>query len=91
MGNLPYQDNASNRIWLEIVQLAEDLIAWLQALSLTGKQRVAEPKRLRLHLFTVAGRLIRTARRTRLRLDRTWPWARDIHHAMARLHALAPA
>ncbi len=90
MGNLPYQDNASNRIWLEIVQLAEDLIAWLQALSLTGKHRVAEPKRLRLYLFTVAGRLIRTARRTRLRLDRTWPWARDIDHAMARLHALAP-
>ena len=27
MRNLPYQDNASNRIWLEIVQLAEDLIA----------------------------------------------------------------
>jgi hypothetical protein len=90
MRNLPYQDNASNRIWLEIVQLAEDLIAWLQALSLTGKQRVAEPKRLRLCLFTVAGRLIRTARRTRLRLDRTWPWARDIHQAMARLHSLAP-
>jgi len=91
MRNLPYQDNASNQIWLEIVQLAEDLIAWLQALSLTGNHRVAEPKRLRLCLFTVAGRLIRTARRTRLRLDRTWPWARDIHQAMSRLHALAPA
>lgn len=91
MRNLPYQDNASNRIWLEIVQLAEDLIAWLQALSLTGKHRVAEPKRLRLCLFTVAGRLIRTARRTRLRLDRTWPWARNIDQAMARLHALTPA
>ena len=30
MRNLPYQDNASNQIWLEIVQLAEDLIAWLK-------------------------------------------------------------
>jgi len=90
MRNLPYHDNASNRIWLEIVQLAEDLLAWTQALALTGKHRVAEPKRLRLCLFAVAGRLVRTARRTRLRLDRTWPWAHDIDAAMQRLHALAP-
>src|SRR5512142_1122074 len=87
MRNLPYQDNASNRIWLEIVQLAEDLLAWTQALSLTGKHRVAEPKRLRLCLFAVAGRLIRTGRRVRLRLDSTWPWAGDINTAMQRLHA----
>ena len=90
MRNLPYQDTASNRIWLEIVQLAEDLIAWTQALALTGKHRVAEPKRLRLCLFAVAGRLIRTARRLRIRLDSSWPWARDINAAMQRLHALAP-
>ena len=90
MRNLPYQDTPSNRIWLEIVQLAEDLIAWTQALALTGKHRVAEPKRLRLCLFAVAGRLIRTARRLRVRLDSSWPWAHDIHTAMQRLHALAP-
>jgi len=90
MRNLPYQDTASNRIWLEIVQLAEDLIAWTQALALTGKHRVAEPKRLRLCLFAVAGRLIRTARRLRVRLDSSWPWAHDITAAMQRLHALAP-
>ena len=91
MRNLPYHDNASNRIWLEIVQLAEDLLAWTQALALTGKHRVAEPKRLRLCLFAVAGRLVRTARRTRLRLDRTWPWAHDIDAATQRLHAFDPA
>jgi Transposase DDE domain group 1 len=90
MRNLPYQDNASNRIWLEIVQLAEDLLAWTQALALTGRHRVAEAKRLRLCLFVVAGRLIRTARRTRLRLDGNWPRAHDIDGAMQRLHALAP-
>ena len=90
MRNLPYQDTASNRIWLEIVQLAEDLLAWTQALALTGKHRVAEPKRLRLCLFAVAGRLIRTARRTRVRLDSSWPWAHDITAGMQRLHALAP-
>ena len=78
--------------WLEIVQLAEDLLAWTQALALTGKHRVAEPKRLRLCLFAVAGRLVRTARRTRLlRLDRTGPWAHDIDAATQRLHAFDPA
>ena len=75
---------------MEIVQLAEDLLAWTQALSLTGKHRVAEPKWLPLCLFAVAGRLIRTGRRVRVCLDSTWPWARDINTAMQRLHALAP-
>jgi len=33
-----------------------------------------EPKRLRLRLFAVAGRLVRTGRRARLNLARTWRW-----------------
>ena len=90
MRNLPYQDAASNRLWLEIVQLAEGLLAWTQALALTGRHRVAEPKRLRLCLFAVAGRLVRTGRQHRLRLDRSWPWAHDLAAALHRLHALTP-
>ncbi|WP_392390991.1 transposase [Nocardioides sp. LHD-245] len=33
-----------------------------------------EPKRLRFRLLSVAGRVIRTGRRRRLRLPRDWPW-----------------
>jgi hypothetical protein len=90
MRNLPYHDSASHRIWLEIVQLAADLLAWTQALALTGTHRVAEPQRLRLRLFAVAGRLIRTACQHCLPLDASWPWAQDLAAALLRLPALVP-
>lgn len=45
-----------NQVWCEIVALACDLLAWTQMLALTGEARRWEPKRLRLRLFTCAGR-----------------------------------
>jgi hypothetical protein len=43
--------------------------------TLTRKARRWEPKRLRLRLFAVAGRLTRGSRRLRLRHAGSWPWA----------------
>jgi hypothetical protein len=83
--NLPFHDAAQNRIWLEVCALAADLIAWTQRLALTGWARVAEPKRLRLRLFGVAGRLVRTGRRLTLKIPATWPWAGLVTGAHARL------
>ena len=59
-------------------------------LALTGTARRWEPKRLRLRLFSVAGRIVRGGRRLRLRLAARWPWSRDITAAISRLQALAP-
>jgi hypothetical protein len=49
--NLPLHHVASNQLWLEIVQMALDLLAWMPTLALTGQARRWEPKRLRLGLF----------------------------------------
>ena len=49
-----------------------------------------EPKRLRLRLFTAAGRIARGGRRLRLRIATRWPWATQITAAFTRLQALAP-
>lgn len=69
LANLPLHDFDQNRIWTAIVMLAQDLIAWLQLLALHGHDaRRWEPKALRYRLFSIAGRLGRTNRRTRLRL-----------------------
>lgn len=78
--NLPFHDYAKNRIWLEIVALAADLLAWTQTLAFDQHEpaRRWEPKRLRFRLFAVAGRIIHTGRRRRLRLPRHWPWNRLI-------------
>jgi len=57
-------------------------------LALTGTARRWEPKRLRLRLFAVAGRLARGSRRLRLRLAQTWPWAMQVTAAITRLQAI---
>jgi hypothetical protein len=58
--NLPLKGHAQNQIWCEIFALAR---RW-------------ELKRLRLRIFSVAGRLVRGGRRLRLRLAEHWPWER---------------
>ncbi|GAB2327178.1 IS1380 family transposase [Streptomyces variabilis] len=87
--NLPLHRTAQNRIWLEIVQIALDLLAWMPMLALTGTARLWEPRRLRLRLFTAAGQLVTTGRRRILRLARHWPWTSHITDALDRL-ALLP-
>ncbi len=74
--NLPFRSYRANRIWLEVVALASDLIVWTQSLAFEGHQpaRRWEPKRFRFRLLAVAGRIIRTGRRRRLRLPQHWPW-----------------
>jgi hypothetical protein len=86
--NLPLKGFAQNQVWCEIVALACDLLAWTQMLAMAGSARRWEPKRLRLRVFSVAGRLVRGSRRLRLRLAERWPWAFEITAAVTRLQAL---
>jgi len=88
--NLPLHGYAANQIWTELVAMACELLAWMQLLALDGQARRWEPKRLRLRIFTVAGRLVRGGRRRRLRLAAHWPWATQITAAVSRLQALEP-
>ena len=86
--NLPYKDAAANQIWIEIVLTAQTLLAHLQTLALEGKHAVAEPKKLRLHLFNIAARFIRTGRCKILDLDKSWPWVDIVMAAISRLNAI---
>jgi DDE family transposase len=88
--NLPLHGFDQNQLWCELVALASELLAWMQMLSLEGPARAWEPKRLRLRLFSAAGRLVRGGRRLRLRLAATWPWADQLTAAITRLQAYAP-
>jgi hypothetical protein len=74
--------------WLAVVMLAVDLICWTQHLLLRHDLAKAEPKTLRYRLLHVAARLTRGQRRCWLRIQRSWPWARDLTEAFARLAAL---
>jgi hypothetical protein len=88
--NLPLHGFTQNQIWCELVAMACELTAWVQMLALDSQARRWEPKRLRLRLFSAAGRLARGGRRLRLRIAVTWPWARHLTAAITRLHAFAP-
>jgi hypothetical protein len=86
--NLPFDRWRRNTVWLELVLAAQDLLCWTQALLLDGYLAVAEPKTLRYRLLHVAARIIHHARRTILRLQRTWPWAVELARAFTQLRAL---
>jgi hypothetical protein len=88
--NLPLHGYDQNQIWCQIVALACELLAWTAMLALHGPARRWEPRRLRLRIFSCAGRIVRGSRRLRLRLAARWPWTRDITAAIGRLQALEP-
>ncbi|MBT2511727.1 IS1380 family transposase [Streptomyces sp. ISL-98] len=86
--NLPLHDTSQNQLWLEIVSLALDILAWMPMLSLGGDARRWEPKKLRLRLFSAAARLVTTGRRRWLHFNPHWPWTNVITDAIDRLQAL---
>jgi hypothetical protein len=86
--NLPSADFAINQIWLQLVLLAQDLLAWFAVLALDGDLAVATPATVRYRLLHVAGRITRSSRRLTLHLDAAWPWAADLAEAFRRLRVL---
>jgi len=89
LANLPLQAFGKNEIWLELVQLAAELLTWTQLLAWSDTPaRRWEPKRMRLRLLGVAARLITTGRRRILRLSRRWPWSDLLTNGQRNLAAL---
>lgn len=85
LANLPSASFAINCAWLALVLIAGDLLVWMKGLCLDGELARAEPKRLRYTILHTAGVLVRSARRTSLRIAEGWPWADDLVEAFARL------
>ncbi len=90
LANLPSAHFAINTVWVQLVLIAQDLLAWTQLLCLDGELARAEPKRLRYTLFHAAGIIVRSGRQTRLRIAIGWPWVNRLVDAFTRVRALAP-
>jgi hypothetical protein len=86
--NLPSSFAGFNRAWLELLLTGQCLMAWTQRLCLSGEAQLWEPKRLRQRLLHTAARIVRTGRRTIVRLQRDWPWSHELARAFTRLRAL---
>jgi hypothetical protein len=87
-GRFPSRQYHINTAWLELALTACDLLAWTQMLCCDGELAVVEPKRLRYRLLHVAARITHSARRTRLRIAASWPWAKAVAAAFTRLAQL---
>jgi hypothetical protein len=88
LARLPFHGFSDNQTWIELILLAQDLLAWQRALILDPDSARLAPKRLRHRLLHVAGRLTRSGRRHTLHLPAAWPWASALIAAFARLRAL---
>ncbi len=87
--NLPLHGFDQNQIWCALVQLAAELTAWTQTLTLTEHDaRRWEPKRLRHRLWSIPGRLAVSGRRRVLHLSAAAPFTVLLLAALTRLTAL---
>ncbi len=76
LAKFPLQGYAQNQIWCQIIQLASELVAWMQTIALTGHDaRKWEPKRLRARLFEIPATLVRRSRHKVLHLAQHAPEA----------------
>lgn len=88
MGLLSAREMKTNAAWLLTVAIATDLRAWFQLLACEGELAKAIPKTLRYRMLHVPARLVRGGRKRRLKIPATWPWAKAITAAFARILAL---
>ena len=91
LGRFPSRRFDINQAWLTLVQIAADLVAWTRLLALTGDAKIlaaCEPKALRYRFLHVPARLVHSARRRRLKIPESWPWASAIVAVFANIAAI---
>jgi Transposase DDE domain group 1 len=87
--NLPCKQAAENEAWLECVLAGIDLVCWSKLICFADDTALSccEIDNFRYRVLHVAGRVARSGRMLRLRLDRSWAWARQLAIAFERLRA----
>ncbi|MGC8635165.1 MAG: transposase [Candidatus Limnocylindrales bacterium] len=86
LNHLPSGRLAANAAWLAVQIMAHNLARWTARIGLnTG---IVTTRTLRRRLFSLVGRLTRSARRLTLHLPARWPWASEFGAALERLRAI---
>jgi len=86
LNHLPSGKFGANGAWLAVQVIAHNLARWTARLGLGAG--IVTTKTLRRRLFSIPGRLTRSARRIRLHLPARWPWAIGWTTALMRLRAI---
>jgi hypothetical protein len=85
---MPSGKFAANGAWLAVQVTAHNLARWTARIGLG--EGIVTTKTLRRRLFSLPGRLTRSARRVTLHLPTRWPWAVNFTAALATLRAIPP-
>jgi len=81
-GVMPCGRFGSNAAWLRLAVISFNVLTALKRLALPAELLAARPKRLRFLIFHTPGKLIHHARRTILRLARSWNRFTNWHGAL---------
>ena len=81
-GVMPCGRFGANAAWLRLAVLTYNVLTALKRLALPPELITARPKRLRFLIFCTPGKLVHHARRTLLRLGRTWRRFSNWQHAL---------
>ena len=84
-GVMPCGRFGANAAWLRLAVITYNVLTALKRLALPPELLTARPKRLRFLIFNTPGKLVHHARRTLLRLVRTWNRFGDWQHALVLL------
>ncbi|MGI8559571.1 MAG: transposase [Solirubrobacteraceae bacterium] len=90
LAHFPSGDYNANSAWTVIGCLAHNLARWTDQLGLSDPTP-RTTRTLRYRLFTLPGRLTRTARAWTLHLPARWPWQDQFIEALTRIRALPAA
>ncbi len=88
LNHLPSGRFWANGAWLALNVMAHNLARWITRLGL--KLPLLATKTLRHRLFSLPGRMTRSARRHHLHLPAAWPWAAHFTTALAHVRAIPP-
>ncbi|MGH9103059.1 MAG: IS1380 family transposase [Acidimicrobiales bacterium] len=88
MNHAPVQNFFGNWLWWHAAALAYNVARWLRVLALPEAFATCRGKRLRASFLNVAAKVVRTGRRTVLRLPRAYRHAGAFIAALRRLRAL---
>jgi Transposase DDE domain group 1 len=88
--NLPSKSWTVNRGWVLAANIAADINAWTRLPGLYDQPGLAdaEPETLRYRLLHLPAKLTTHARRRRLSIAETWPWAQAFTLCWQRLSCL---
>ena len=81
-GVMPCGRFGANAAWLRLAVLTYNVLTALKRLALPAELIAARPKRLRFLIFCTPGKLVHHARRTLLRLARSWQRFSNWHYAL---------